>query len=116
MELVAPVVGTVAGALFFATPPPKVSTDKSAFVRVICPCTPPAMLPFIRPSSVNAAQITEACLGADGADIVKILAGIMRLEITPRRDADALVGRRIIMRGDRQHPASIRRRNAEAQA
>ena len=59
-------VGTVAFALCFATPPPKMSDDPSAFKRVIDPCTPveAVTLPFIRASSVNAAQITDHVCGA----------------------------------------------------
>src|SRR5579875_1676188 len=59
IELVVPAVATVAFALGMATPPPKMSFEPSALMRVICPWIPPAMLPFISPSRVKAAQMTD---------------------------------------------------------
>jgi hypothetical protein len=60
-------------------------------------------------------QRFEACLGGDRADVVEALAGVLRLEVDRRLDADALVGSGIVLRRDSQHAAAIGVRDAEAQ-
>ena len=50
------------------------------------------------------------------ARIVEALAGILRFEIDAGLDADAFIGRGIILRRDRKRAAAIGGRNAEAQA
>ena len=51
-------IEAVAFADLPAAPPPNVSDEPSALLRVIAPWMPPAMLPLTTPSSVSATQIT----------------------------------------------------------
>ena len=70
---------TVAFVDFCAAPPPKISLEPSALVRVICDCTPPGTEPLMKPSSDSATQITDSVPEASDpplAEAVKVGVGV----------------------------------------